>query len=63
MELEKGRAIAEEENNKVATAFPQLWAMAREITPGSKALRNHGTKFRVCPDDMCRLYAKKQRLS
>jgi len=35
---------------------------ARESTPGSKTLRNHGTKFRVSPDDMCRLYAKKQRL-
>jgi hypothetical protein len=36
---------------------------AREATPGSKGLRNHGTKFRVSPGDMCRLYAKKQRLS
>jgi len=36
---------------------------AREMTPGSKSLRNHGTKFRVSPGDMCRLYAKKQRLS
>ena len=35
---------------------------ARENTPGSKTLRNHGTKFRVSPDDMCRLYAKKERL-
>jgi hypothetical protein len=35
---------------------------AREMTPGSKGLRNHGTKFRVSPGDMCRLYAKKQRL-
>jgi hypothetical protein len=36
---------------------------ARESRPGSKALRNHGTKFRVLPQDICRLYAKKQRLS
>jgi hypothetical protein len=36
---------------------------AREMIPGSKSLRNHGTKFRVSPGDMCRLYAKKQRLS
>jgi hypothetical protein len=35
---------------------------ARENKPGSKTLRNHGTKFRVAPDDMCRLYAKKERL-
>ena len=35
---------------------------AREARPGSKGLRNHGTKFRVAPDDVCRLYAKKQRL-
>lgn len=35
---------------------------AREATPGSKTLRNHGTKFRVSPNDICRLYAKKQRL-
>jgi len=32
---------------------------AREKTPGSKTLRNHGTKFRVSPGDMCRLYTKK----
>jgi len=35
---------------------------AREMKPGSKGLRNHGTKFRVSPDDICRLYAKKERL-
>ena len=35
----------------------------REKEPDSKALRNHGTKFRVAPDDMCRLYSKKQRFS
>lgn len=35
---------------------------AREAKPGSKGLRNHGTKFRVAPEDICRLYAKKERL-
>lgn len=35
---------------------------AREARPGSKALRNHGTKFRVAPEDICRLYAKKERI-
>lgn len=36
---------------------------AREARPGSKGLRNHGTKFRVAPDNVCRLYAKKERIS
>lgn len=36
---------------------------ARESGVGSKALRNHGTKFRVEPDNVCRLYAKKERIS
>lgn len=35
---------------------------ARETKPESKGLRNHGTKFRVAPGDICRLYAKKERL-
>lgn len=35
---------------------------AREATPGSKGLRNHGTKFRVAPNNICRLYAKKERI-
>ena len=35
---------------------------AREAKPGSKGLRNHGTKFRVPPGDICRLYAKKERI-
>lgn len=34
----------------------------REMKPGSVGLRNHGTKFRVSPDDVCRLYTKKERL-
>ena len=35
---------------------------AREAKPGSKGLRNHGTKFRVAPDNVCRLYSKKERI-
>ena len=35
----------------------------REMTPGSVGLRNHGTKFRVPPDNVCRLYLKKERLT
>ena len=33
----------------------------REMTPDSDGLRNHGTKFRIPPGSVCRLYAKKQR--
>ncbi len=33
---------------------------ARESKPGSVGLRNHGTKFRVAPNDVCRLYGKKR---
>lgn len=36
---------------------------ARESKAGSGGLRNHGTKFRVPPDAVCRLYMKKERLS
>lgn len=35
----------------------------RESKPGSKGLRNHGTKFRVHPHHVCRLYLKKERIS
>lgn len=35
----------------------------REMRPGSVSLRNHGTKFRVAPDNVCRLYLKKERLT
>jgi len=31
----------------------------REAKPGSKGLRNHGTKFRVPPRNVCRLYTNK----
>lgn len=35
---------------------------ARESRPNSAGLRDHGTKFRIPPDSVCRLYAKKERL-
>jgi hypothetical protein len=34
----------------------------REMRPGSDALRNHGTKFRVAPDKVSQLYIKKEQL-
>lgn len=34
----------------------------RESKPGSLGLRNHGTKFRVSPLAICRLYFKKERI-
>lgn len=34
----------------------------REAKPGSNGLRNHGTKFRIAPNSVCRLYLKKERL-
>ena len=34
----------------------------REAKPGSAGLRNHGTKFRISPGSVCRLYMKKERL-
>ena len=34
----------------------------REAKPGSPGLRNHGTKFRIAPAAVCRLYMKKERL-
>lgn len=33
----------------------------REATRGSGGLRNHGTKFRIAPDNICHLYHKKER--
>lgn len=35
---------------------------ARDSVGGSKVLRNHGTKFRVSPDNLPKLYQKHQRL-
>lgn len=34
---------------------------AREAKPGSDGLRNHGTKFRIKPQNICRIYLKKER--
>ena len=50
--------ISEMINGTIAIDFD-----VREMRPGSAALRNHGTKFRVAPDNMCRLYLKKERLT
>lgn len=35
---------------------------ARETKPDSKGLRNHGTKFRISPYDVCGMYSKKERI-
>ncbi len=34
----------------------------RESKPGSTGLRNHGTKFRMVPQSICRLYMRKERI-
>ena len=34
----------------------------REAKPGSDGLRDRGTKFRITPAMICRLYLKKERL-
>ncbi len=49
--------ISEMINGTIAIDFD-----CRESSPGSSVLRNHGTKFRVAPDHVCRLYLKKERL-
>lgn len=35
---------------------------AREQKPGSHGMRDHGTKFRIPPEQVCRLYMDKQRI-
>lgn len=50
--------ISEMINGTIAIDFD-----CREAKPGSDGLRNHGTKFRVRPDNICRLYLKKERFS
>jgi len=35
----------------------------RGTSPGSVGLRNYGTKYRVSPENLCRLYSKKERFS
>ncbi len=47
---------------EVARGVVRIDFDVREAKPGSKGLRNHGTKFRVEPDNICRLYARKERL-
>jgi len=44
-------------NGRIAIDFD-----VREMTPGSKGLRNHGTKFRVSPKNLHRLHHKHQSL-
>lgn len=49
--------VAKVVNGTVAIDFD-----AREMKPDSKGFRNHETKFRIQPENICRLYAKKERL-
>ena len=35
---------------------------ARESSPGSHGMRDHGTKFRIPPENVCRLYVDKQHI-
>ena len=35
---------------------------ARENVKGKTTLRNHGTKFRISPKNICRIYSKKERI-
>lgn len=51
------RLIDELVQGKIAIDFD-----AREARPGSKTLRNHGTKFRVSPEDIGSLYITKTHL-
>ena len=50
--------IGEMINGTIAIDFD-----VREASPGSVGLRNHGTKFRIKPENICRLYFKKERFS
>lgn len=50
--------VSEMINGSIAIDFD-----ARESNPGGKGLRNHGTKFRIKPENICRLYFKKERFS
>ncbi|MYA02195.1 MAG: hypothetical protein F4038_07505 [Chloroflexi bacterium] len=49
--------IYEIERGEIAIDFD-----CRESSPGSAGLRNHGTKFRMAPDSLCRLYMNKRRI-
>ncbi|MEO5857982.1 MAG: MvaI/BcnI family restriction endonuclease [Pyrinomonadaceae bacterium] len=48
--------VAEMVNGTIVIDFD-----AREAKPGSAGLRNHGTKFRIKPQNICRIYLKKER--
>ena len=37
--------------------------MRKAEAAGSGELRNHGTKFRVSPENVCRLYTKRSDLA
>ncbi len=50
--------VSEMINGTIAIDFD-----AREAKAGSIGLRNHGTKFRVRPENVCRLYFKKERFT
>jgi hypothetical protein len=50
--------VSELINGTVAIDFD-----AREMKAGSTGLRNHGTKFRIYPENVCRLYLKKERFT
>ena len=49
--------IAEVERGTIVIDFD-----VRESKPGSIGMRDHGTKFRIKPEEVCRLYMDKQRL-
>lgn len=57
-ELHLTQLVAEMINGTIAIDFD-----ARQSKVGGAGLRNHGTKFRVRPENLCRLYFKKERFS
>ena len=48
--------------NEVIQGTVKIDFDVREAKPESRGLRNHGTKFRVSPNELCRLYGKKERI-
>lgn len=48
--------VAEMVNGTIVIDFD-----CREAKAGSTGLRNHGTKFRIKPQNICRIYLKKER--
>lgn len=55
--LTLSRLIEQVSNGTVLIDFD-----AREMMPGSNSLRNHGTKFRVSPNDIHKLYATYEQI-